>query len=83
MGQLSWPLLGLIALLILLLIAAIVNQFSGGQDDSQNASVLEQRVHAVSTMRSPQMDDAEDGMISAVTGQVRSVIASPTTTKDS
>ena len=83
MGQLSWPLLGLIALLILLLIAAIVNQLSGGQDDSQNASVLEQRVHAGSTMRSLQMDHAEDGMISAVTGQVRSVIASPTTTKDS
>ncbi len=82
MGRISWPLFGLVTLLSLLLIVALVKQFSGSSDDSKAAASVSQHVLLSHSESFSRIDHAEDGMISAVAGQTVLLPATPTTTKD-
>lgn len=82
LGRISWPLLGLAVLLVLLIGAAIVNQFTGSGDDSQASTNAIHQIELVNFNDLPRTNDAEDGMISAVAEQTALSPATPTTTKD-
>lgn len=80
MGKLSWPLLGLLALLALLLLAALVNGLTGGGNSDAQGTVPGS--HVATNRADPRMDLARGGMISAVAPRVGSIGAIPTKTKD-
>ena len=82
MGQISWPLFGLVTLLALLLIAALVNHFSGSDDNSNAAGSFNQPVLMADNLSFFLTDPAEGGMISAVAEQRIILPATPTTIKD-
>lgn len=82
LGRISWPLLGLVILLLLLLGAALVNIFTDSDGKAKATTNTSAQVLVAHGMSFSPIDRAQGGMISSVAPQVNFAVATPTTTKD-